>query len=123
MSNLLSAPISRRSLLKGSVVLAVISSIPVWSSKVIAQGANAIVSRVGSPKPDGLISFNAGWQIPVEDQKSLLALEETKIKEAQAATSQTAPSVATGPDNLAKPVNKSWKDKVQDVWSKVKGFF
>ena len=123
MSNLLCAPISRRSLLKGGAALAAILSIPVWSRKGIAQSANAIASKVGSPKPDGLISFNAGWQIPIEDQKSLLALEETKIKEAQAATSQTAPSVATGPDNLAKQANKGWKDKVQDAWSKVKGFF
>ena len=120
MPNLLHASVSRRTLLKVGAVSAAILAIPAWSSKVIAQTSNVISSKVGSPKPDGLISFNAGWQIPVEDQKALLALEEKKIKEAQSAAPQVAPGVGdVGPT----PTKKSWRDKVQDAWGKVKSFF
>lgn len=121
MPNLLHASVSRRTLLKVGAVSAAILAIPAWSSKVIAQTSNVISSKVGSPKPDGLISFNAGWQIPVEDQKALLALEEKKIKEAQAASPpQVAPGVG---DTAPTPTKKSWRDKVQDAWGKVTSFF
>lgn len=120
MHNLFRAPVSRRALLKIGAASAALLAIPAWSGKVIAQTSNAIASKLGSPKPDGLISFNAGWQIPVEDQKALLALEEKKIKEAQAAAPKGTPVSA---DAQNAPIKRSWSDKVQDVLVKVKNFF
>jgi PAB1-binding protein PBP1 len=95
-------------------------AISAWSIKAIAQTTNSVGSIVSSPKPDGLISFNAGWQIPVDDQKALLALEDKKIKEVQAASPQATMGASDTPPTLAK---KSWSDKVQDAWSKVRNFF
>jgi len=120
MLNLFHSSISRRTLLKVGTVSAAILAVPTWSTKVIAQVNTAVTSRVGSPKPDGLISFNAGWQVPIDDQKALLALEEKKIKEAQAAKPPAAPGAV---NDATAPAKKSWGDKVQDTWGKVKNFF
>jgi len=74
MLNLFHSSISRRTLLKVGTVSAAILAVPTWSTKVIAQVNTAVTSRVGSPKPDGLISFNAGWQVPIDDQAARLAM-------------------------------------------------
>ena len=106
---------SRRSLLKAGAISATLLALPAWSTKVIAQASSALSSHVGSPKPNGLISFNAGWMIPVEDQKALLDLEEKKKKEAQPVTQPTAADPVANAE-ATKPVKKSWGDKLQDNW-------
>lgn len=123
MSNFLNVSISRRSLIKLGAVSGALLAIPFWGNNAISQSTFGNVSKAVETKPEGLVSFNAGWAIPLEDKSALLSLEQKKIKEAQAASSQVAPSGAAGSDNLAKPANKNWKDKAQDAWSKAKSFF
>lgn len=113
---------SRRSLIKFGAASGALLTVPFWGSNAISQSIAGNPAKAET-KPDGLVSFNAGWVILVEDKPALLLLEQKKIKEAQSATSQAASPGAAGSENLAKPANKSWKDKVQDAWSKVKGFF
>lgn len=114
MPNMLNAAISRRSVLKLGVVSSALLILPLWGNRVLGQSTPGAASKA----PEGLVSFNAGWVIPVEDKPALLALEQTKIKEAQAAQPQSAAQNAP-----VKPANKSWTDKAQEAWSKVKGFF
>jgi hypothetical protein len=90
-----------------------------WGNQVFAQSSTSAVSKA----PDGLISFNAGWAIPLEDKSALLALEQAKIKEAQAVTSNSAIQNPANAAATAKSVNKSWTDRAQEAWSKVKSFF
>ena len=119
MPKLLNISISRRSALKLGVISSALLILPLWGSRAIAQA-----NLVGASKaPEGLISFNAGWAIPLEDKPALLALEQAKIKEAQAKATQITSSSATGTDSSVKPTNKNWIDKAQEAWSKVKGFF
>ena len=122
MRNPLHSSISRRSILKAGALSAALLALPAWSAKVIAQTTSAVAANVGSPKPNGLISFNAGWMIPVEDQKALLALEEKKNKEAQAAAPQATQSTEASVD-AAKPAKKTWSEKLQDSWKQVKSYF
>lgn len=123
MSNFLNVAISRRSLIKFGAVSGALLAMPFWGNNAIAQSTSGNAPKAVETKPEGLVSFNAGWAIPLEDKSALLSLEQKKIKEAQAATSQAGPSSAAGSDNLAKPTNKNWKDKAQDAWSRVKSFF
>lgn len=119
MPKLLNATISRRSVLKLSLVSSALLILPFWSNR-----ANAQANLGGASKaPEGLISFNAGWAIPLEDKPALLALEQAKIKEAQAKAPQITSSSTTGSDSSVKPTNKNWMDKAQEAWSKFKGFF
>lgn len=114
--------ISRRTLLKASALSLTILTLPAWSTKVIAQTSNAVPLQAGSPKPDGLVSFNAGWMIPVEDQKALLALEVKKNQEAQAATPKANQNPEAGTES-SKSTKKSWTEKLQDKWKQVKDYF
>ena len=122
MRNPLDSSISRRSILKAGALSAALLTLPAWSTKVMAQASSAVAAKVGSPKPEGLISFNAGWMIPAEDQKALLALEEKKNKEAQAAAPQAPQSTNTSTDG-AKPAKKTWSEKLQDSWKQVTSYF
>jgi hypothetical protein len=81
-----------------------------------------LTAQVGSPKPNGLISFHAGWMIPAEDQKALLVLEEKKIKEAQAAAPKAAQNLDSA-NETSKPAKKTWTEKLQDSFKQVKNFF
>ena len=119
MSKMLNATISRRSALKLGVISSALLILPLWESRAIAQANLGDASKA----PEGLISFNAGWAIPLEDKPALLALEQAKIKEAQAKAPQITPSSATATDSSVKPTNKNWIDKAQEAWNKVKGFF
>lgn len=114
--------LSRRSALKTGVASLALALMPIWSAKSIAQTANLSSPGGTGSKPNGLISFNAGWMIPAEDQKALLALEEKKKKEVESATK---PATADPVNNAeaTKPVKKSWGDKLQDNWKKVTNFF
>ena len=122
MRNPLTTPLSRRSLLKVGALSAILLAFPALPTKVLAQASNAIAEKMAGPKPNGLISFNAGWMIPAEDQKALLALEEKKIKEAQASSAQASQSTDESADG-AKPAKKIWTEKIQDTWKKIKSYF
>jgi hypothetical protein len=117
---MLNVSISRRSVLKLGVISSALLVLPLWGNRAIAQSTPGGISKVA---PEGLISFNAGWAIPLDDQPALLALEQAKIKEAQVAKPQSAFQNSANPDATAKPVKKSWTDKAQEAWTKVKGFF
>ena len=117
---MLNAAISRRSVLKLGIVSSALLILPLWGNRALAQSAPGATSKA---TPEGLVSFNAGWAIPLEDKPALLALEQSKIKEAQAAASQSAIQNPANTNVSVKPANKSWTDKVQEAWSKVKGFF
>jgi len=120
MHKILNTAISRRSLLKLGAMSGALLALPLWNSDAVAQSVSNIASKAVEVKPEGLVSFNAGWAIPLEDKPALLALEEKKIQEAKAA----APAASTSNvDASAKPVNKSWADKAQDALNKVKNFF
>ena len=114
---------SRRSLIKFGAISGALLAVPFWVNDANSQSTSVNPSKASETKPDGLVSFNAGWAIPAEDKPALLLLEQKKIKEAQAATSQAGSPGTAGSDSVAKPVNKHWKDKVQDAWSKIKSFF
>jgi hypothetical protein len=119
MPKMLNVSISRRSVLKLGVISSALLVLPLWGNRALAQSTLGAASKA----PEGLISFNAGWAIPLEDKSALLTLEQAKIKEAQAAAPQSAGQNSTNPPASAKPVNKSWTDKAQEAWNKVKGFF
>lgn len=123
MHKILNASISRRSLLKVGAISGVFLGMPLWNSRAAAQSASNVASRAVDVKPDGLVSFNAGWAIPLEDKPGLLALEEKKIKEAQAAAPAAGGANTPAASDPAKSPKKSWGDKVQDAWNKVKNFF
>lgn len=123
MDKMLNAFITRRSLLKLGAISGAFLAVPLWNLKAEAQPTANVVSGIVGAKPDGLVSFNAGWAIPLEDKPALLALEEKKIKEAQAALPAEGLSNNSGTDATAKSAKKSWGDKVQEVWNKVKNFF
>lgn len=120
MPRMINAAISRRSLLKLGVVSSALLILPFWGNRAIAQSKPGTISKAS---PEGLISFNAGWAIPLEDKPALLTLEQAKIKEAQAAAAQSVAQNNANPNASAKTSNKSWTDKAQEAWSKVKGFF
>lgn len=113
------ATISRRSLLKLGVVSSALLIFPLWGTRAIAQSTPGVISKA----PEGLVSFNAGWAIPLEDKPALLALEQSKINEAKAAAPQSAAQNPANTNVSVKPANKSWTDKAQEAWSKVKSFF
>lgn len=123
MHKMLDTSISRRSLLKLGTISGILLALPLWNSEAVAQSVSNAASKVSEAKPGGLVSFNAGWAIPLEDKSALLALEEKKIKEAQAAALATGAPNAPGGDAPVKPTKKSWNDKAQDVWNKVKNLF
>lgn len=120
---MLNVSASRRSLLKLGAVSGALLALPFWSGQAISQPVSGASSKTVESKQDGLVSFNAGWVVPLGDKADLLALEQKKIKEAQAAAPQQISPNASGSDGALKPANKNWMDKAQDAWSKFKGFF
>lgn len=123
MYKILNTSISRRSLLKLGAISGAFLVLPLWNSSAVAQSASNVASRAVDIRPDGLVSFNAGWAIPLEDKPGLLALEEKKIKEAQAAAPVTGAANTPAANDPAKALKKSWGDKAQEAWNKVKNFF
>jgi hypothetical protein len=123
MHKILNTSISRRSLLKLGAISGAFLALPLWNSSAVAQSASNVASRAVDARPDGLVSFNAGWAIPLEDKPALLVLEEKKIKEAQAAAPVAGGANTPAANDPAKAPKKSWGDKAQDAWNKVKNFF
>ena len=123
MYKMVNTSISRRSLLKIGAISGALFALPLWNSSAVVQSASNVTSKVVDARPDGLVSFNAGWAIPLEDKAALLVLEEKKIKEAQAAAPVAGGANTSGANDSAKAPKKSWGDKAQDAWNKVKNFF
>jgi len=115
---------NRRHLLKlgASSVLAVfMSPLAFGQSKNSTIGA-ANVAQSSANAIDGVVSYNAGWVVPLEDKAPLLEVEARKTKEKEEADKQksTNPSAKAG-DSADK--SKSLSGKFQDLLGKIKGYF
>ena len=119
---------NRRQLLKlgaGSIVTALLSPLVFGQTKAAATAtASSVDVAAGSiaSKMDGLISYNAGWVIQLEDKERLLEVEARKTKEKEELDKQKSGnlSVKTG-DSVDK--SKSLSGKFQELLGKIKGFF
>ena len=77
-------------------------------------------------KIEGNIGYNAGWVIPLEDQKALLELEAQKKKAAEAKDATTKPAAPGAPaitEASGKPAKKTWGEKAQGWLDSVKSWF
>jgi hypothetical protein len=77
-------------------------------------------------KIEGNIGYNAGWVIPLEDQKALLELEAQKKKAAEAKDAITKPAAPAAPaitEANNKPAKKTWGEKAQGWLDSVKSWF
>lgn len=87
-----------------------------------SNGSTASTAQSTASKMDGVVSYNAGWVIPLEDKAPLLEVEARKNKEKQESDKQKSanPSAKAG-DSSDK--SKSLSGKVQDLLGKIKGYF
>ena len=111
--------INRREILKlgvGVLTAAVISPLAFAQS----NKTNGSAGGESSPKLDGVVTYNAGWIIPLEDRPALLELEAKKNKDSELAKQK--PAGATPPAN-AKENSKSIGTRFQEALAKVKSFF
>ena len=77
-------------------------------------------------KIEGNIGYNAGWVIPLEDQKALLELEAQKKKAAEAKDASTKPAAPAAPaitEANGKAAKKTWGEKAQGWVDSVKSWF
>ena len=77
-------------------------------------------------KIEGNIGYNAGWVIPLEDQKALLELEAQKKKAAEAKDASTKPAAPVAPaitEASGKAAKKTWGEKAQGWVDSVKSWF
>ena len=77
-------------------------------------------------KIEGNIGYNAGWVIPLEDQKALLELEAQKKKAAEAKDASTKPAAPAAPaitEASGKAAKKTWGEKAQGWLDSVKSWF
>ena len=77
-------------------------------------------------KIEGNIGYNAGWVIPLEDQKALLELEAQKKKAAEAKDASNKPAAPAAPaitEASGKPAKKTWGEKAQGWLDSVKSWF
>jgi hypothetical protein len=77
-------------------------------------------------KIEGNIGYNAGWVIPLEDQKALLELEAQKKKAAEAKDASTKPAAPAAPaitEASGKAAKKTWGEKAQGWVDSVKSWF
>lgn len=121
--NNISFRLNRRQVLKlgvGSFLAALMNPIVFGQSTKPPVGSGAVID--GSSKVDGVVSYNAGWVIPLEDKAPLLEVEAKKTKEQEELAKQKAGKSA---DALApaKDKPKSISDKLQDFVSKIKAYF
>ena len=114
---------SRRQVLKiglGSVLGLLIGP------EVLAQSSKPVNSvgaaTQGAAKVDGVISYNAGWVISLEDKAPLLEIEAKKNKEQEELAKQKA-GKSSDVSTQVKDKPKSISDKLQGFVSKVKSYF
>lgn len=115
---------NRRHLLKlgaSSVLAAFISPFAFGQTNTSgATTAGATQANIG--KIDGLVSYNAGWVIPLEDKAPLLEVEARKNKEKQDSDKAKSanPSAKAG-ESVDK--SKSLSGRFQELLGKIKGYF
>lgn len=114
---------NRRQLLKlgASSVLA-----GFMSPFAFAQSGNSTVVAASpaltASKIDGVVSYNAGWVIPLEDKAALLEVEARKNKEKEDLDKKkSANPSANATDSADK--TKSFSGKLQELLGKIKGYF
>lgn len=122
MSNL-SFTLSRRQALKlgASSLLAVVASPIVFGQPAKSSAASSTAIQ-GAPKVDGVVSYNAGWVINLEDKAPLLEVEAKKTKEQEELAKQNSGKASDAPAQV-KDKPKSLTDKMQDFVSKIKAYF
>lgn len=108
--------------LGASSVLAALTSPLAFGQSNSSTTSAASAAQSTASKMDGVVSYNAGWVIPLEDKAPLLEVEARKNKEKQESDKQKSanPSAKAG-DSSDK--SKSLSGKVQDLLGKIKGYF
>jgi hypothetical protein len=92
---------------------------------VSAQPSNPSLGTAGAlsaPKMEGTISYNAGWVVPLEDKAPLLELEAKKTKEREDLIKQNS-GASSDPSGVVKEKRKTFSDKTQDLFGKIKSLF
>ena len=113
---------NRRHLLKlgaSSVLAAFISPLAFGQSNT-ASATGAAQSTAS--KMDGVVTYNAGWVIPLEDKAALLEVEGRKSKEKEDADKQKSVNPSAKAGELADK-SKSLSGKFQELLGKIKGYF
>ena len=115
---------NRRHLLKlgASSVLAAFMSPLAFGQSNSSNAAATSAAQSTVSKMDGVVSYNAGWVIPLEDKAPLLEVEARKNKEKQESDKAKSanPSAKAG-DSADK--SKSLSGKFQELLGKIKGYF
>jgi hypothetical protein len=122
MSNL-SFNLSRRQALKlgASSLLATLVS-PIAFGQPAKSSSSSSATVQGAPKVDGVVSYNAGWVINLEDKAPLLEVEAKKTKEQEELAKQKAGKTSDASAQV-KDKPKSLAEKMQDFVSKIKAYF
>lgn len=115
--------LGRRQALKlgASSLLAVVVSPIVFGQPAKSSAASSTAVQ-GAPKVDGVVSYNAGWVINLEDKAPLLEIEAKKTKEQEELAKQKAGKTSDA-NAQVKDKPKSLTDKMQDFVSKIKAYF
>ena len=122
MSNF-SFNLNRRQALKfsvGTLLATLVSPIVFGQTANPTTGSSTTVQ--GASKIDGVVSYNAGWVINLEDKAPLLEIEAKKNKEQEELAKQKAGKATDSPAQV-KDKPKSLTDKMQDFVSKIKAYF
>ena len=112
--------IHRRDLLKlgvGSLLVALMSPFVYGQSSASNASKTADLSKSAV---DGTVTYNAGWVVPLEDKAGLLDLEAKKTKEKEELNKQKTGATDV---SAAKEKPKTFSNKIQDIFTKVKNFF
>lgn len=113
--------INRRDLFKlGASALVTTFLSPFSLAQTQTSGA-AGGSEIAKTAIDGMISYNAGWVVPLEDKNPLLELEAKKTKEKEDLAKQK--SGPTDASALSQEKPKSFSDRFQNALNKIKNFF
>ena len=98
----------------------------VGAQTVDPKSTTSTATLTAPVKIEGNIGYNAGWVIPLEDQKALLELEAQKKKAAEAKDAITKPAAPAAPaitEANSKPAKKTWGEKAQGWLDSVKSWF
>ncbi len=120
----ISFAINRRQALKlgaGSLFIALLTPL-VFGQGNKSSAAGGSDSASASNKVDGVVSYNAGWVIALEDKAPLLEVEAKKNKEKEEQAKQKAGTSADA-NVQTKEKSKSISDKMKDFVTKIKSYF
>lgn len=119
----ISFTLNRRQVIKFSAgtLLATLVSPAVFGQPAKSPAASSATVQ-GASKVDGVVSYNAGWVINLEDKAPLLEIEARKTKEQEELAKQKSGKASDAPAQV-KDKPKSLTDKMQDFVSKIKAYF